>query len=281
MRDKAWELGRNEIGPVADALSVEEIRRHLTTDRVGGQMILLGEVGSTNDALRRRVRKGAVDGTVLLAESQTTGRGRHGKPWFSPTGLNLYVSVLCCPPIPVSSVPVYAFIASLAITDAMRAEGIPAAIKWPNDVLVDGRKAAGVLVTCARTRGRPTHVILGVGVNVNVDRAWLAAGLGPAAAGATSLSEIAGRQIDRNALAGMLLNALERWDGEYRSGGPSGVLAEWRGRDALNGRAVEIRQDGRSLRGTARGVTDQGRLIVEEADGTRHEVLTGEVTTPG
>ncbi|MBI1848429.1 MAG: biotin--[acetyl-CoA-carboxylase] ligase [Candidatus Rokubacteria bacterium] len=274
---EAWELDVTEIGPIAGGLSVEQIRRRLMTDRVGGHIVLFGEVGSTNDALRRRAEQGAADGTVVLAESQATGRGRRGKPWFSPAGLNLYASVLCRPSIPLSAVPVYTFITSLAMTDAIGAERIPAAIKWPNDVLIDGRKAAAALVTCARTRAAPAYVILGAGVNLNVDRAWLETALGPAAAGATSLSEVAGRPIDRNGFAATFLNSLERWDDEYRAKGPAGVLAEWRARDALTGRAVEIRDGERSYCGTVRGVTDHGRLIVEEADGTHHEVSTGEV----
>lgn len=178
MVKNAWELDVKEMGPLADCLSVEQIRRRLVTDRVGVQIVLLGEVGSTNDVQRRRAEKGAADGTVLLAESQATGRGRRGTPWFSPAGLNLYVSVLCRPAIPLAAVPVYTFITSLAMTDAIQAEKVSAAIKWPNDVLIAGLKVAGALAACAHTAAAPAYVILGAIAPADRRACWRSGGPG-------------------------------------------------------------------------------------------------------
>ena len=207
-----------------DLLSIDEIRRRLVTDRLGFQIYLFGEVSSTNDVLRHLAAKGAVDGTVVLAESQTMGRGRLGKPWFSPSGVNLYASVLARPAIPPAAVPTYALIASLALTEAIWIEGSPASIKWPNDVVIEDRKVGGTLVSYSIASERLEYVILGMGVNLNVDRATLRTGLGPAAHEATSLSDCVGRTIDRNAFTAKLLNLLEKWDDEYRGHGPKRIL---------------------------------------------------------
>jgi BirA family biotin operon repressor/biotin-[acetyl-CoA-carboxylase] ligase len=265
------------VPQVEERLAIEHIRRTLATERIGFQLYLFGEVGSTNTVLRRLADTGAPDGTVVLAETQTMGRGRLGKPWFSPPGLNLYASVLFRPASPPSAVPVFSFISSLALTDAIWAEGLPAEIKWPNDVLVDGRKVAGTLAAYASAGDVVEYVILGIGVNLNVDHATLAGALGPAAAAATSLREAAGRLIDRNAFTAAFLNLLEKWDNEYRAHGSNAVLEAWRERDALADHLVEVRGSADTYRGRAIGVNREGRLVVEEVRGARREIVTGEI----
>jgi BirA family biotin operon repressor/biotin-[acetyl-CoA-carboxylase] ligase len=258
-------------------LSIDEIRTRLVTDRVGFHTYLFGEVGSTNAVLRRLAQTGAADGTVVFAETQTAGRGRFGKLWFSPPGLNLYASVLFRPSIPRSAVPVFAMVASLALTDATWAESVPAAIRWPNDVLVDGRKVAGTLVSYASAGDVVEYVIVGVGVNINVDRAALVSGLGAAATEATSLAEAAGHPIDRNAFAAAFLNALEAWDATYRASGPEALLAAWRERDALAGHLVDVREAPRRYVARALDIGADGRLIVEDEAGRRHILTDAEI----
>ena len=258
-------------------LSLEEVRRKLTTDRVGFHTYLFGEVGSTNAVLRRLAETGAADGTVVFAETQTAGRGRLGKFWFSPPGLNLYASVLFRPAIPLSAVPVFAMVSSLAVTDAIWAENVAAAVKWPNDVLVNGRKVAGTLVTYASAGDVVEYVIVGVGVNLNIDRAALVAGLGLAANDATSVADAAGHAIDRNAFAATFLNALERRVETYRAQGPEALLAAWRERDGLAGRSVEVREPPTVYFAHAVGVGADGRLVVEDEAGRRHVLTDAEI----
>jgi BirA family biotin operon repressor/biotin-[acetyl-CoA-carboxylase] ligase len=260
-----------------EMLSIDEIRRNLVADRVGYHTYLFGEVGSTNAVLRRLAETGAADGTVVFAETQTAGRGRLGKPWFSPPGVNLYASVLFRPSIPLSAVPVFAMVASLALTDAVWAEGVPAAIKWPNDVLVGDRKVGGTLVTYASAGDLVDYVVVGVGVNLNVDRAALAAGLGAVAADATSLAEETDRSIDRNAFAATFLNAIEKWDRAYRREGPEAILAAWQERDALAGQLVEVRETPRHYLAHALGIARDGRLVVEDEGGGRHTLTDAEI----
>jgi BirA family biotin operon repressor/biotin-[acetyl-CoA-carboxylase] ligase len=264
-------------GPVVSPLSVAAIRRGLVTERIGGQTYMFGEVGSTNIVLRHLAQSGAADGTLVLADSQTEGRGRFGKPWFSPPGVNLYASALLRPAITPSEVLLYATIASLAVADAIVAEGVSAAVKWPNDVLVGGRKVAGTLAGYAVEGGRTLHVILGVGVNLNVDRAALRRALGDAAAGAGSLTEAAARPIDRNVFAARFVNALEHWDAAYRARGPAAVLEAWRRRDGLAGHRVRVRELHREWVARATGIGEDGQLLVTDDAGIVRAVADAEV----
>jgi BirA family biotin operon repressor/biotin-[acetyl-CoA-carboxylase] ligase len=210
-----------------DHLAIDLIRRKLDTSVVGRHVYLFESVTSTNDALRHFARAGAEEGTVVLAEQQTAGR-RHGTlPWFSPPGVNLYASVLVRPALVARDVPAFALIASLALADAARAEGAPAATRWPNDVVVDGLKLGGALVEYATVGDRVTHVILGVGVNLNVDEADLRAALAKEAGGATTLARVLGRAVDRNRFAGRLLGALESRLRLYVERGPAPVREAW------------------------------------------------------
>lgn len=260
-----------------DTLSIELIRPKLFSETVGNRIYLFGEVSSTNDVLRRLAGEGARHGTVVLAEAQTAGRGRQGQRWYSPPGVNLYASVLFRPAIPPRAVPVFAFIASLALTEAIWAEGLEAAINWPNDILVERKKVAGTLVECAVQGDRVDYVILGVGVNLNVTREALRSALGEASHAATSLREVAGHPIDRNAFAATFLNCLDRWVQIYATRGPEAVLAASRDRDILTGRRIEIRGEGERYEGRVLGVNRDGRLVVEDFGGVVREVLAGEV----
>jgi BirA family biotin operon repressor/biotin-[acetyl-CoA-carboxylase] ligase len=210
-----------------DHLNIEAMRRDLASETFACHIYLFGEVSSTNEVLRRLAGEGAREGTVVIAEAQRAGRGRFGKPWFSPPGVNLYLSVLLRPDVPVKETPVFGQMAALALTEAIWIEGVPATVRWPNDVLIEGRKVAGILLECATRGDLVEHVIVGVGVNLNVTREALAVGLGPEPAGATSLREVAGQEIDRNRFVATFLNLFEKWLALYRTHGPAPVGAAW------------------------------------------------------
>jgi len=258
-------------------LDIEIIQKNRTTRVVGRDIRLFKTVTSTNEALRGLAKAGAPEGTVVIADEQTSGHGRLGKPWFSPPGVNLYASVLFRPPIPPREVAGFSFLASLAIADAIKAEGLEPTIKWPNDVLVDRKKVAGVLVEFATIDNRVDYVILGVGVNLNVPRDALGAALGSSGSAAGSLHEAAGREIDRNAFAASVLNRLEAWAETYRTRGPAPVLAAWLDRDILTGRRVEVRGEGVPYEGRVLRVDREGHLVLRDLLGKRRRVLTGEI----
>jgi len=262
---------------VPHTLSIESIRSQLVAPTVARQLYLFGKVSSTNAALKQLAVSGAAEGTVVLADTQTAGRGRMGQPWFSPAGVNLYASVLFRGSLTLIQAPIFSLIAGLALSDAVVESGATPAIKWPNDVLVDGRKIGGSLVECPERNGKVEYLILGVGVNLNVEIDALRAALGSAADAATSLCAATGRTVDRSAFAAAYLNALETWTRRFRTGGPATVLAGWRDRDILTGRRVEIRGHGMPLMGRAAGLDEQGHLIVRGSLGECRVVFTEEI----
>jgi len=260
-----------------ETLSIESIRSRLVSPTIARQLNLFGEVSSTNAALRQLAAAGAAEGTVVLAETQTAGRGRMGQMWFSPPEVNLYASVLFRGSLALAQAPVFSLIAGLALSDAVAEFGALPVIKWPNDVLVDGRKIGGALAECSSHEGKVEYLILGVGVNLNVEPDALRAALGSAADAATSLCAATGRTVDRSAFAAAYLNALETWTWRFRAQGPAAVLAGWRDRDFLTGRRVEIRGHGVPIIGRVSGLDEQGHLIVRGSLGERRVVSTEEI----
>ena len=212
----------------SDSLNIDAIRRELASETFACHVYLFGEVSSTNEVLRAVASEGAREGTVVIAEAQRAGRGRLGKPWFSPPGVNLYLSILLRPRVAPQAAPIFAQIAAVALTEAIAIEGVAATLRGPNDVLVDGRKVAGILLDCATRDGAVEQAIVGVGVNLNVTREALARGLGAEGTRATSLREAAGRDIDRNRFVAAFLNLFEKWLAVYRVRGAEGVRAAWR-----------------------------------------------------
>jgi BirA family biotin operon repressor/biotin-[acetyl-CoA-carboxylase] ligase len=260
-----------------DLLSIDEIRRRLVTSTVGAQIYLYGDVDSTNTKLRMLARGQAPDGTVVLAEGQTAGRGRRGAEWFSPSGVNLYASVLFRPAVSPREVGLFTFVASLALSDAVKDQGLLPTIKWPNDVLVGGRKVGGALVESALRGDTVDHVIVGVGANLNVEVPALRAALGTAGGFATSLAAECDHEIDRNVFAASYLNHLDRWVGVWAVEGAHEVLAAWRDRDILTGRRVEVRDASTAFEGRVLGVDLGGRLLVLDTLGARRTVTSAEV----
>jgi len=261
-----------------DRLDLDRLRRHLVTEVIGHHVYIFDTVDSTNHVLARLAGRGAAEGTVVLAEAQTAGRGRHGAAWFSPEGANLYASVLFRPRLAPRELPLFAPIASLALAEAVWLEGAPARIKWPNDVVVRGRKLGGVLVEAPVIEGRVVHVILGIGVNLNVDSAELTAALGPtAAAAAVSLREALGHELDRNVFAAALLNRLEKWHQAFVRHGPEAVRSAWQARDALRGRRLEARVGSETWVGRGRGIDASGSLVIEDDRGQARHVVAGAI----
>jgi len=258
-------------------LSVEALRAHLGSSLVGQQLYLFGELPSTNAALRDLARKGAVEGTVVVADAQTAGRGRFDRPWYSPPGVNLYVSVLFRPTFHQREAMRFSFIASLALTDALAGLGLSPAIKWPNDVLLAGKKVAGAFVECASRGDEIDFVILGMGVNVNVEVAVLREALGSAGLYATSIREIAGSEVDRNVLGAAYLGRLGAWAARYRADGAEPILTAWRNRDIVTGCRIEARGTADAVMGRALGVDGLGHLVLEASPRRRVTVFSHQI----
>jgi BirA family biotin operon repressor/biotin-[acetyl-CoA-carboxylase] ligase len=260
-----------------DRLSAAELGPHLRSAVLGRVVHYEEETGSTNVVARGLARAGAAEGTVVVAETQTAGRGRLGRAWFSPPGSNLYLSVVLRPDIPPARAPQLALVAGSAVAAAIEAEGgVRPALKWPNDVLLDGRKVAGILTEMDSEADRVGFVVLGIGVNLNVSACELADALGDTA---TSVAAATGHGVDRARFTGRLLGELER---RYRrvldEGFAAGLRAEWEGYSALTGREVTVTGPDGDRRGRVIGVDGEGALCLAPEGGGVMRVLAGDVT---
>ena len=251
-------------------LDADSVKHAAQTRLLGNVVHYWEQVDSTNAALARLLKKGAVEGTVVVADAQTAGKGRVGKPWFSPPGMNLYLSALLKPAIPVTDAHFYTLIGSLAIADACEFYEVKAQVKWPNDVLVDDKKIGGVLAELQVIGGRVDSLIVGVGVNVNISRNTMNHLYGEVAAGAISLCEALGHTVDRNALAARVLENLERRHLHFLAYGKQPLIAEWRSRSFL-GRRVTIHEGKIRIEGIALNLDAEGCLTVTLDDGSTVE----------
>lgn len=241
---------------------------------IGSPLVVLAETGSTNDDAKRAAREGAPSGAAFVADAQTRGRGRQGHAWHSPPGENLYVSFVLRPALAPRATPPLALAAGLAVADAA-ASLVPnrsVGIKWPNDVLLDGRKLAGVLVEAQIAADRVESVVVGIGINVRTrsfppDIASIATSL--AIAGAT--------ELDRSTLFVRLAAALERRIGELVAHGVAHLVRAIAPIDALVGKRVAV--DGAT--GVAAGIDAEGRLVIRGDDGVERAYGAGEVGSAG
>ncbi len=249
----------------------------LRTDRFGRELHFYPEVGSTNLIAQELGRKGEGEGTVVVADDQTAGLGRAGKSWFSPPRVNLYCSVLLRPPVLAREATLLSLVGAVATTEAIRREGALAFIKWPNDVLIEGRKVAGILAEADFRGEHINYVALGIGVNLNVSRAVLKKGLGKVAEGATSLKEAMGKEVDRARFAAALFSQLEGWYQRYLQGGRELILRAWLERSMMMGRRIRVKINGRTLTGIVWGLDDYGLLLVRTNTGRVETITTGEV----
>lgn len=257
-----------------DRLGPTELRLHLTGR--WREIVWRAEIDSTQRLARERARAGAPEGTVVIAEAQTAGRGRLGRQWHSPAGVNLYCTVVLRPDRAPAVVPQLALVAGVAVADAVRGTigGAPA-IKWPNDVLLDGRKVAGVLTEMEGEADRVAFVLVGIGVNVNLAAEEFPAEL---AGRATSLRAVAGVPVDRAAFTARLLAALEARYGRFLAGGFAAIRPAFEATAFLTGRAVRVRGPEAATHGRVAGVDNDGALLLEGPAGARVRVLAGEVT---
>lgn len=229
------------------------------------------EVGSTNDLAAAAAAAGAPEGLVVVANTQSTGRGRVGRSWSSPAGAGLYVSVVLRPSRPAFGLLTIA--AGVAIAEGVHAaSGLATCVKWPNDVHVGSRKLAGILAEAGSSAGAVDHVVLGFGINIR-----RAAYPSDVAARATSIESELGRDVDRGLVLAECLAALWNRYRMLQSGAVDDVIAAWRRRAAPHmGRMVEWDVDSRSHQGRAEDIDATGALLVR-VDDQIVRVISGEV----
>lgn len=240
------------------------------------------EIDSTNRVAFALATKGTAAGTTVVAEAQTAGRGRLGRSFFSPPRRNLYTSVVLRPTLTIAEAPTLILTAAVAVAEAVAttlAAPERVEVKWPNDVLIDGLKTSGILMEMSAEATRVGFAILGIGVNLNVERDDLPEEF---RARATSLRTASGRHVDRIAFARALYGTLEDVLDRHAQGGFAAVRERFDPWFRMPGREVTIHgMHGASLRGTARGIAADGALEVEHPDGRLERVIAGDVTLHG
>jgi len=256
-----------------DKLLPEEVAPGLGARYLKGPIHHFESLPSTNDLAKDLGARGAPEGTVVVAESQTRGRGRLGRDWNSPPGVGLYVSLLLRPPLPPEELPQITLTAAVAAVKAVRrVTGLAAGIKWPNDLLWQGRKLGGILTEMETEADRIRHLVVGLGVNVN--NRDFPPELAPTA---TSLALAGGGPVSRVRLLTAYLEEFEVLYERFLARAFGDILAEWKEYAVTLGRAVTVRQGPREISGLALEVAPDGALLVQTRPGEIVRVTSGEI----
>ena len=272
--DACRHRGYRLIG-VPDLPTEEAVGALLRTKTLGRPLLFFREVDSTNRQLATRAADSAT-GLVLVADHQTAGRGRMGRTWFSPPGTNVCLSVLLRPQVSLSQIATLPLVVGCAVARAITrlAPGIPVKIKWPNDLHVNGRKIGGILCEMSAETDGVQHVVVGIGLNVNLRRSRLPVAI---ARSATSLAIETRHTFSRAEVVAELLNHLEPAYHVWCAEGLEPFLPQIADLDVLKGRKTRIQQTGkRVVEGVAEGIGLDGTLQLHQADGTHISVCSGD-----
>jgi BirA family biotin operon repressor/biotin-[acetyl-CoA-carboxylase] ligase len=256
-------MGESSLSPLA-------ITDNLGTRFIGQRVIYYPSLPSTNDAAKEEAQKGAKEGTVIVADEQTAGRGRIRRGWLSPQG-SIALSIILHPE--VAYLPSLIMVASLGVVHAVeKVTGLKAEIKWPNDVLIKGKKVCGILIESEVKGRRVDYAVLGIGINVNIKLSDFPE-IQPSA---TSLSHELGEKVSRLELLRCLLAEIERLYLALPSG--DSVYREWRDNLVTLGKRVKVSSVETTYEGTAESVASDGSLLLRQPDGSLTKIVAGDVT---
>lgn len=260
-----------------DILTAESIRASLPTRVIGQNLVVLPVTDSTNNEAKRMALLGAPHGTVVIAEEQTGGKGRLGRAWRSPPGRGLWFSLLLRPHCSPQQASRMTLLAGLVICRTLRkVAGVPAKVKWPNDVVIGSRKICGILTEMGAEMEQVEYVVIGPGVNIHE-------GSYPddIRERAITLEEATGKKWNRAYLMRLFLEEFEHILDENQKNGLQTLLPAYRDLCVTLGRTVYCDRGGTELRGTAVDITEEGELVVETETGERAIIYSGEVSVQG
>ncbi|OPY70489.1 MAG: Bifunctional ligase/repressor BirA [Syntrophorhabdaceae bacterium PtaU1.Bin034] len=277
-----------EMGYVFDKLKGKGYRLRFTPDRlfpwqiepilstrfIGREIVYKDSVDSTNVLAFKLALGGCKEGTCVIAETQSAGRGRLQRKWHSPYARNLYLSVVLRPELHPSRVYPLTFISSLAAFDTVKAAGAEPRLKWPNDVLIQGKKICGTLIELSTEADRVRFVVIGIGLNVNMEKEDMDPEI---ADRATSLLMETKKRFERTRICGILLGNLERYYEIGRQEGMSEICRLWEERARTKGTYMEIVQTDRTYRGISHGIDEDGAVLLEE-NGKVARVIAGDAS---
>ncbi len=275
LRSKGYRLS----GPL-ESFNETSISAGLTTTFIGRRIHFFDKLYSTNDKAFQLARQGAPEGTVVISEAQAGGRGRLGRVWTSPPGVNLYASVILRPRTAPFELQGITLLAAVAVAEAVaQFTTRPPSVKWPNDVLLDSKKVAGILMEMHTEAEMASFVITGIGVNLNMSKAMFPDEL---ARRATSVISASREPVSRADFAQRLFLSLELWYKTFLDKGLSAIIKVWRKYFTSEGKPVRVRSLQKTIDGICLGVDDDGALLVRLASGATERVLAGDIVrVPG
>lgn len=261
---------------VPDLLLPDEIRDTLQTKMLGqGKIYYFSEIDSTNNEAKKQANLGCLEGSIVLSEAQNSGRGRLSRGWFSPANKGIWLSVVLRPPFNPYDAPKCTLLAAVAVTKAIRRiTQVECGIKWPNDILYQGKKIVGILTEMSAEIDAINHVVIGMGINVNIGEHEFPNELIDIA---TSLSIATGRDIPRLLLLNAVLVELEEAYEKVIQRGFSEMLEEWRELSVTLGQNVSVVGSGRNFSGMAVDIDHDGGLLVQ-TDECLEKVIAGDVS---
>ncbi|MGH7830363.1 MAG: biotin--[acetyl-CoA-carboxylase] ligase [Candidatus Binatia bacterium] len=261
-------------------MPVEPLRPHviqqgMETRRVGKTIHHFPELDSTNVYAFQRAQEGAAEGEIVIAEGQTRGKGRMGRAWVSPPYRNLYLSVILRPALAPPRAAQVTLMAAVALAETVRAFlPFPPEIKWPNDILVGGKKLAGILTESSMEADRVRFVIVGIGVNLNFPKELMPEDIRDTA---TSVIILTRKAVDREEFARRLIQDLDRCYGDLEERGFASLAQRWERWFVLKGKMVRVEMMGQPIVGKAMGIDSDGALLLEDEQGASRRVIAGDV----
>ena len=264
-----------EIGTQpTEHIKASEISKDLDTTWAGKNLYVFDEVKSTNTVAKFLAMNGAENGTVIISERQTDAKGRSGKAWASPVG-GIWLSLIVKPNVDYSKLPMITIGTGVAVAKAIERTGITSAeIKWPNDIIIHDKKVCGILTEAVTTFNTIDSVIIGVGIDANIDIEDFPEELQD---GTTTLADELGRKEDENVLIRLFLEEFEKIAETFNEGDYESILKDWRKRSYSVGKIVEVREPfNKNFDAYVIGIGREGALIVEKIDGTLEKVISGE-----
>ncbi len=247
------------------------LRRELRTKFIGRDILYYPTASSTMDMAKQAIREGMGEGTIVITDHQTAGRGRLGREWLSPSGSSILLSIILYPKLEL--LPRLTMAACLAVAQSIeKVTGLEPTIKWPNDVLIAGKKVSGILIESDVQGETVKYAIVGIALNVNLDPATIP----EISETATSLKEVLGREVSRLQMLGSLLGEFEELYSAMRRGEP--IDQGWRRRLETVGKKVAVRYGDEVQEGYAEAVDGDGNLLLRRPDGSLVTIAAGDIT---
>jgi BirA family transcriptional regulator, biotin operon repressor / biotin---[acetyl-CoA-carboxylase] ligase len=261
-----------------DLVTAEEVSLYTGEGTFGKKVTYKTSVKSTQEIAHSLAREGALEGSIVLADEQTGGRGRLGRAWQSPSGTGIWMSLILRPEIPLQKAPQLTLLIAVAASRAIeKVTGLEAAIKWPNDLLIKGKKVAGILTELQAEADSIHSVIVGIGMNVNQEKKHFTEEISEIA---TSLAIEGGKTYKRAEIAGAVLQEIENLYRSYLVKGFAVIKLLWEARAYSLGKRITARSVTGSITGYAKGITDEGVLLLEDDNGEIHSIYSADIEFP-